>query len=326
MLARVELAEGNLTEARHYTELACSVASEENPRWLAECNDMLGAIHTLACDWEAAQAALERAVEQRQRMIYPAGHADSLMELGLVHEMRGDWSRALELYATAVDGVLGPDRGVRLLTARRHYGRLLLRLGQLDAAAEQIDAALWLTEKMPETIESSPALLTAAEFALSKGNLLDALAYANRARSAPKTAEISVHVDVLSAMLHAELGMVAQASELAEQALKTAQRIGGPHLLGLAQLATGQVAAVEGHQPVAAAAFLAADQYFVTARTPYSRAIVAFACGQALNGGRDRRAAIEESMRIFAELGAQPSVIRLPEAPSSELRHAVLVP
>jgi len=168
--------------------------------------------------------------------------------------------------------------------------------------------------------------LAAAELALSKGELLDALAYAKRAQSAPKTADVGVHVAVLSAILHAELGMVAQARDLAEEALQAAQRIGGPHLLGLAHLATGQAMAADGDERSAVAAFLAADQQFVKARTPYSRAIVVFAHRQALDGGRDRRAAIEESMRIFAELGARPLVTRLPESLGSELGHAVLVP
>jgi DNA-binding SARP family transcriptional activator len=305
LLARVHLAEGNLEAARQSAERACDLVLEGAMRWSAECNDALGAIHAIQCDWETARLGFERALAVRQKVAYPAGSVDTLIGLGQVDEALGDWPQALTSYANAAEAADTAMPGPRYLAAHRVYGRLLLRRGELGPATTQLSLALKLAEQRPTLVESAAAFLAGAELAIATGDVDSALRYVERANDGPTTAEVAVQVHLARATTWLLAGRVGEARPLVSDAQEVARRLATPYVLGLAHLATGRLAAVEELQAEASAAFQTAEKQFGIARMPFARAVALLERSHLADECARARQMRADAFDILEQLGAR---------------------
>jgi tetratricopeptide (TPR) repeat protein len=162
-LGRVRLAKGDLPGAAAQAELARALATGAQDRWAAECHDLFGAIQALRAEWDAAEWSYDQALLIRDRVGHAAGLADSLVGLGLVHDRRGNWPRADDLYRRALDVATAMDPGPQAVAAYRQLGRLCLRRGELEAASQHIEQALRRAEAIPHSLEYGPTLLAMSE-------------------------------------------------------------------------------------------------------------------------------------------------------------------
>jgi tetratricopeptide (TPR) repeat protein len=307
-LGRLWLAEGDMERAREQAELGLTLAEEAQDRFAGDCYDLLGATHALRAEWEAAEAGYQKALQIRERVGHVAGQADALVGLGLVQQRRGAWPSALESYSRAVEIASAMDPGPHLLAARRHLARLLWLMGETTAAGEELGRALALAEGI--SFEYAPTLLVLAEFRCGLDNLPEAISYAERALAAGMTAELTVEGHVLLATLHQMAERPGAASPNVAEALRLAERVGAPRLIGLAHLAAGRVAAAVMDYAAASRSFGAALSHLEAARAPYERALVlrAYAVALAAQGQAERTHSMpEEALGLFRQLGARPA-------------------
>jgi tetratricopeptide (TPR) repeat protein len=307
-LGRLYLAEGHVDRAREQAEAALALATEGQDRRAAECYDLLGAVHALRADWKAAEVSFERALGIREHVGHAAGQVDSLVGLGLVHQRRGEWPRAIELFSRAVAVANAMDPSPQKVTARRHLGRLLWLMGQESAATNEMEDALTLAESISKSLEYAPTLLVMAEIRFGAEDVAGAIGYAERALESGITAELTVEAHVVLASLHAMAARPEPARPHAEEALRLAERVGGPRLLGLAWLAAARVAMAADDHLAAERCLRDALDALERAGTPYERALALREFGRALamDPGQTRRARVmlEEALGLFRQLGA----------------------
>jgi DNA-binding SARP family transcriptional activator len=312
-LGWVWLAEGEPLQARQLAEQACSLATEAQDRWAADCFDLLGRLHALAAEWEPAAECFQRALEARATVDHAAGRLESLIGLGLVCERTGDWARAEAHYASAVQVATAMDPSPFEVAARRHLGQLLWLRGEA-AAVEQLERALQLAESMPESSEY-PAMLSArAELNWQAADLETRRRWSEQALAHGLTAEQAVEVRLTLADLQARLGQAEPAAAQAAAALAAAERLRSPRLQGLAHLASGRNAASRGEARAAAAACETALRLFDAARTPYQRALAlqqaAALAGRAPGGAARAAELLRAALAGFEALGARPARAR----------------
>jgi DNA-binding SARP family transcriptional activator/Tfp pilus assembly protein PilF len=308
-LCQVWVAQGELARAREQATIAVDLEVEGQERWAADGHHILGVVHARLADWEAAAASFEQALGIRRRVGDMPGLVASLVGAGLVDQYRGDWTRAADAYRQAVAQSEHMDPGQPTVCAYRQLGRLRLLIGDRAGAAEDIERALALAESMPETIEYAPTLLAAAELRFASGDLDGALHLAERSLASAAPLDQMLEARVLLARLCLALGRQPIASVQAAEAVVQAERLGSPHLLCLAHLASGRVAAAGGDPGAAEAAFELALRHAEDARTPYERALVLRAAAEQMDARgslRGRAAAMRaEADRTLDRLGAR---------------------
>jgi tetratricopeptide (TPR) repeat protein len=243
---------------------------EGGDRLTAECNAALGAVHSARADWDEAEACFEQAIAVHRRVGHLVGATDSLSGLGLMHERRGNWQRARELYQEAVEITAGMDPCVRTVLAGRHLGRLLLRLGDREAATDILGRTLDLAEQIPLSIEYAPTLLAVAELRRPH-DLADALRLAERALQAPRTAETAIEIGASLASWYVDAGRLDDAVQQVAVTLAAAERLHAPLARGVANLAAGRLAAAQGDDVRAEQVLRVALGYLTVAQTPYER-------------------------------------------------------
>jgi hypothetical protein len=96
-----------------------------------------------------------------------------------------------------------------------------------------------------------------------------ALLTLTRVLSSPHTAAFAIEAQVVCVEVLLAAGRPAEAVVHAHSAMRGADNLGGPLLLGAAYRAAGQVAAAQGDHAAAAAYFQAAAQHFENARAPH---------------------------------------------------------
>ncbi len=161
--SQIRLAEGQVEPALEQAQHARALALEWGDRWIAECDDALGAVYAARADLDAAEASFRRALAAHQEAGRRRGSLESLLGLGLVADRRGDWSTAEVLYGQALELAETMDPGPLTIATRRHLGQLLLRRGDIVSAIEQLKQACTLAETMPRSLESAPTFQAMAE-------------------------------------------------------------------------------------------------------------------------------------------------------------------
>jgi tetratricopeptide (TPR) repeat protein len=145
---------GTLQEARS------KVRAQERYR----IDQELGLLHWTAGDAPSALAAFQAVLE------YQADSPAGLWGAAGAEALAGRWEKAWALYDKAVRHRTG------IVDLRTDYARDLIRAGELERAAEQIDAALLLDPEDPE------ALAIKGWWHLQSGRIEEARAFARRAR------------------------------------------------------------------------------------------------------------------------------------------------
>ncbi len=72
-LGRVNLAEGDLEQARANADLALRLAQDVGGRFLPDCHNVVGAVHIADSSWTAAEASFQRSLALRNRADQLAG-------------------------------------------------------------------------------------------------------------------------------------------------------------------------------------------------------------------------------------------------------------
>ena len=287
-LGRVCAAEGDLQGAAEHAELARWLATDVQDRFVADCHDLLGGVHSLRAEWRAAEEQFEQALATRQRVHHAAGTVDSLLGLAQSCEQRGDWPRARELYGQAIAIASGLEPCPQTMAAARCLGLFLLQTGDAPAAALHAERAAALAEDLPETLERAPSLLLLAELRRATGDSAAALRFAEQALTSGCTVEVSVRTQAILAEVHLAAARLDQAGACAVEALHAAQRTGCPHLLGLAHRVRGRVLAATGDVAAALAAFGQALDSFQIARTPRELTLLSRDLGALCASGLDQ--------------------------------------
>lgn len=247
-LGRLSLAEGDPREARKQAEGALALALEGHDRWEAECHDLLGSIHALGAHWNEAEASFGEALRIRRRVGHAAGIVDSLIALGSVCEQQSDRPRARELYEQAAQAAAAMDPCPQAVSVQRHLGSLLLHLGDLSAAGQQIRRAIKLAETMPGSQEQAAALLAMAELALESGKPASARQHVDRALVAARTAELTAQAHLVFARLCVPAGQAAEARSHVLAVKENAGRLGSPLLDASAEKLLAELDAPGGAQ------------------------------------------------------------------------------
>jgi DNA-binding SARP family transcriptional activator/Tfp pilus assembly protein PilF len=253
-LCRVWVAQGELARAREQVEQALEQEVRGRERWAADAQQILGSIHALVDNWEAARACFEEALEIRARVGVMIDTVDSTVSLGLVRRHQGRWQEASAAFSEAARMADSIDPTPAAILAHRNMGRLHILQRDRDSAAIEIEQAVALAEAMPETLEYAPTLLVAAELRAMDSDFEAALALAKRSLECAKPLEQLIEAHILLAHIAVGLGDPALATAHATEAVGQAQNLGSRRLLALAQLAAARAA--RGRAPRRAAALL----------------------------------------------------------------------
>ena len=323
-LARVQFAQGRVDEARRQVEQALTHATDGGDRWAAECFDLLGRISLLRGASSTAILSFERALALYERTGDPTDTAECLVGLGLVSDLNGDWPHAEQVYRRAIAVADRADPCPEQIAPRRQLGLLLSRRGLWEAASELLDEACAMADAMAPTIEQAPTLLARVEH---QGRLTGRIGPAEieRVLAAPGLAAViaEAHAVAAGAYAHAtgahavtagaqtNSATINRARRSAATAVRLADDLGAPRLLGLAQRATGRVAAASGQQNAAVDAYEAAIRLLEDVGAPYDLAVTMHEYARLLTGGPDaaRGHALQEAaQRHFTRLGAADAV------------------
>jgi tetratricopeptide (TPR) repeat protein len=210
---------------------------------------------------------------------------------------RGAWTDAKQLFEKALATAEAMDPCPQLVAAQRHQGQLMLRMGDVDAAAVALRRAADIAWSMPTSNEYAPTVLALAELQHLQGLDDDARANASSALRAggPVTLRIEIH------SFFAELEIAAQNPRLAvphvEAALHLAEQLGSPYLRGLARIAEAHWRVATAGHDSAAASFKAAVDEFRQARTPYEEALAQREYGRGPTPG-DRSPALTSELEL----------------------------
>ena len=241
-LGWVHLAQGNLGRAQEYADLSSGLASEAHDRWLAECLELIGALHTLRAEWEPAEAALKQGLEIGRLAGNVAATVDAFVRLGRMYEYRGALTPAFEAYQQAAQLADSIDTAPCVVAAHRSLGSLLVRTGDDALGAEHIRRAVALAEGMPESLEYAPTLLAHALLQQQSGDSAGALTTVERAVNIPHSVEFAVQARARYAEMLLADGRASEARTVATVAIQAAESLGAPLLLSTAYRTASRVA------------------------------------------------------------------------------------
>jgi tetratricopeptide (TPR) repeat protein len=277
-LCRVWVAEGEHERARERLLQALEQEIDSQVRWAAEAQHILGTIHTLRAEWQAAVACFEQALQGRMHAGHLPGSIEAIVALGFVDQCLGRWGQAKDRYAEAVAIAEQMDPGPHRALALRHRGRLRLRAKDWVQAESDFGDALALAEAMTETLEYAPTLLGAAELRAEVGDLDGALDLASRSLEEARPLDQIVEAHIGLARVYLARREIASARVHGNEAVSLAARLGSPRLSSLAQLIFAESLAVQDAERAREAFQLSlfeADR----AQAPYERALVLQAYG-----------------------------------------------
>jgi tetratricopeptide (TPR) repeat protein/DNA-binding SARP family transcriptional activator len=267
--ARLELARGALEEARAHAHEALQLAEEVHHRVAAECDEVLGLVHGLRCEWSAAIESHTSALEKRDQAGHEGGRVESLVALGNVFMLQGMWSDALRHFESAVTHARGIYPSPHLVAALRQLGRLYLRIDLPQQAASAISKAFAIACDMPKSHEYAPTLLALAQLELARGRPDKALAHAEPPPGVELPKAFIVELDAFRARLHTALRADDLAQRHLDHALQAAESLGSPYLFGLAHAAAADLHVLREKVSLASAMFETVVREFGTAQTPF---------------------------------------------------------
>jgi tetratricopeptide (TPR) repeat protein len=271
-LCRVWVADGEHERARQRLLQLLDQEIDSQVRWAAEAQHILGTIHTLRAEWEAAVASFEHALQGRKHAAHLPGSIEEIVALGFVDQCRGRWGQAMDRYAEAVAVAEQMDAGPHRVLALRHRGRLRVRVGDRVQAEADIGAVLALAETMPETLEYAPTLLAAAELRAEVGDLDGALDLASRSLEEARPLDQIVEAHIGLGRVSLARRDVPSAVAHSSRAVGQATLLGSPRLISLAHLVFAKSMAEQDAERAHDAfkiALLEADK----AQAPYERAL-----------------------------------------------------
>jgi tetratricopeptide (TPR) repeat protein len=239
----------------------------------------------LRAEWELAQANLERVLEIRQQVGHVAGIVDAYIALGRIAECHGSLEDAREAYGRAVSVADGMDAAPCGAAAHRRLGLLLLRDDETTAGTEHIGRAIALAQDIADSLEYGPALLAQALLRMRSSEFESALASAERALTAPRPVDFEIEARAGYAEILLGANMLGEAEAHATAAIRMAEGLGAPMLLGTAYRSAGLVADRKGDRAAAAAFLQTASQYFQSARAPREHARAAADYQRAASSG-----------------------------------------
>jgi len=265
----VWLARGELSRAHAQASLALELSQSSEVRWAADSYQILGHIASLRAQWQEAERCFKHALKVRINVGVMDDSVETLLALGTVYEITGDWTNALDHYTRALDRASDADPSPKLVGAQTQLGVLRLHRGEWKGAAQLIGAAVALAETIPDTLESRRAQLGLAELRLIEGHPGAAREIAERALSTEMAIEDVVNAHLLLARACAALGDVVGGAHAAGSAQELAASLGSPYLISRAWLAVGWIAASRGDALAAVASFESAAQQADAAHATY---------------------------------------------------------
>ena len=160
------------------------------------------------CIGELSKA--EQALQQSLAVVTPANSraiSQSLHELGIVHQLRGDYGKALEHYERSrkIGEELGDDAGIA--SSLHQIGGIYYLRGDYEKALEYSERAKEISQKLGRRAGLSKSLQQIGIIHFSRGDYDKALEYFEQARAISE--ELSDRADI-SAILH-DIGAVHQA-------------------------------------------------------------------------------------------------------------------
>jgi tetratricopeptide (TPR) repeat protein len=169
-LGRLALAQDQMDEARRWTEQAIALHTANQSRYdvALDCETLAEALAG-AGETEAAVGALRRAVANYAEINLLDRAASALTQLAGVLDDADRKEEACPIYASIVE--LQPDEAMW----RRNYADSLIKLGRLDEATAQLDAAEALDPESPYLA------LRRAELAKARGDREGAARWAQEA-------------------------------------------------------------------------------------------------------------------------------------------------
>ncbi|MBV9596694.1 MAG: tetratricopeptide repeat protein [Chloroflexi bacterium] len=240
--ARVLLGRGDRRGARDQAEAALALVHEQQDRWVAESQDILGNLDLLAAEHSAAMSRFREALAIRRRIGHVSGIIDSLIGLGRVYERIGEWQGAERQYLEALEVGGGVETSPSVVAAWRHLGRLRCRTGEFSKAGPLLEHALQLARGISETIEYAPTLLAMSELEEGLGHLESAIEYVDQALQLGGTVEFRIEANAAAArLLRGFARRRDDALAAARSALELAEQFGAPFLEGIAHLAAARV-------------------------------------------------------------------------------------
>lgn len=274
MLGRLALLRGSLDEAEAQATHGLALAEEVQHRVAAECHETLGAVHGWRGNWKAASREHNRALTIRRAVGHLGGIVESHLALGQAAMIQGHWRAAREHFAPAVQRAQEIQcASPHLVAALRHTGRLLVRSGRLEEGRAAIESAFSLVHDMHGSHEGAPTRLALAEVHLCMDRQDEAHACATDALEAGGAVGMMVEAHVLLTRLDVRARETSAAAAHAAEALRLAERVKAPYLLGLAHAAQAVVNALLDNDTAAATDF-------DTALTSFNDAHARYECAQ----------------------------------------------
>jgi DNA-binding SARP family transcriptional activator/Tfp pilus assembly protein PilF len=273
-MGRLALATGALDQAREFAEVALALATQVQHRVAAECHELLALIHELRCEWSAAEYRHRLALDIRRQAAHVAGQVESLVALGHVEVLQGNWPRARTMFEEALEVAHAMDEAPQLAAAERHLGLLLLRMGLREEGAAGLERAFAIVNRAQTSSEYAPTVLAVAEWQHRGGRDLDSLAQTEAALASARSLSLRVQAHAALVVLKISAGSMGDAVRHGNAALELAEKLASPYLLGVAHLAIARIAHAKSGPAEAEPSFAEAVRQFESAGTPYEAALV----------------------------------------------------
>jgi hypothetical protein len=193
---------GDYQPARHLLEAACDRARQSRDR-LAEATALtrLGMLLHYAAlggdlsraDWAAQERLFQDALAIQREADDPAGAAESLFGLGLMHQvLRGDWATALPFYREALTlAERYADEMVRS-EVHRHIGFFFVyAVGDAEQGLRHLRMSQVLRERYGDPRRVATGTLALGEAELAAGNRADAVRLLHEAVHQARSAGLS---------------------------------------------------------------------------------------------------------------------------------------
>jgi DNA-binding SARP family transcriptional activator len=298
-LARIQLAEGSLSDAERTIRSALEVDAYQTARWAGDTHHVLGSIQAIRCQWEDAAENLARSCDFWRAAGNVPGTVDSIVSLALVRQHSGAWLGALDLLNEAVDISSKIDRGIPAIQAHRARGRLRLLTGDRLGAESDLELALSTSRGMSPKLEEASCAIVNAEFCVIDGLLDEAGRWANQAVEQSASAAHQLEALTLRANVQVACRDWKLAAQDSDRAIELAVSLGAYRLLSLARLAGARAAAARDRR-TAIFAFEAAVRDAEVARAPWEHAVTLRGLAEYLESD-PRHLARAEAARVQAD-------------------------
>ncbi len=301
--------EGDLAEARDLNEQALALfrrLGDEDRA--ATIRNNLGLIAKNLCQWRTAIAHFEAALEVYRRTGHYQFTAAALLNLGIVHQKRGDWPGAEQCYRECEKVLVSIDDQLHLASVAIGQGNVARLQRRFAESETSLFSALERARRYDAKREEVLALEFLGELDFYRGRPESALARYNEAltlasHTAPE-GDLVVELERRRAEALSSLGRFDEAEAACDRARRLARFTDDRFEHAITHRVAGDIALARGRKPEAIERWETAVSLLESCGERYELGKTHLSLGRSLEDVRRARVHVFQACALFADLGA----------------------